>query len=53
MGNKSAISVSNLVEFFDQLRLMLSTTINCHNNCGIRFVLVAVFSEISEFIPGP
>jgi hypothetical protein len=47
----STISVSNLVEFFDQVRLKLATVMTCHN-CEIRFVLRAVFSEISEFGPG-
>ena len=53
MGNMRAISVSNLVEFFEQVRLTLATTLKCHDSCGVRFVLRAVLSEIPEFIPGP
>jgi hypothetical protein len=45
--------VSNLVEFFDQVHLMMATAVQCHDNCGMRIVLRAVFSEISEFMPGP
>jgi len=52
-GDMRAISVSNLVELFDQVHFLLATTMNCHDNCGIRFVLCAAFSEISEFRPGP
>jgi hypothetical protein len=47
-----AISVSNLVEFFKQRRLMLATAMKCHDSCGIRFVLPALFSDITESIPG-
>jgi hypothetical protein len=49
----SAISVSNLVEFFEQGRFILVTTMKCRDSCGIRFVLCAVFSEIYEFRLGP
>jgi hypothetical protein len=52
VGNMRAISVSNLVEFFDQVRLTLATAMKCHDSCGIRFVLPALFSVISEFRPG-
>ena len=52
-GNMSAISVSNLVEVIDQVRLILATAMKCHDNCGMRFVLCDVFSEISDFRPGP
>jgi len=48
-----AIAFSNLVEFFGQGRLMLATATKCHDSCGIRFILPALFSEISEFISGP
>jgi len=48
-----SISVSNLVEFFEQGRLMLATAMKYHDNCGMRFVLPALFSEVSEFILGP
>jgi hypothetical protein len=49
----SAVSVSNLVEFFHQVCLILATVMRCHDKCGMRFVLCDVFSEISEFRPGP
>jgi len=49
----SAISVSNLVEFFHQVQFLLAIAMRCHDNCGMRFVLCAAFSEISEFRPGP
>ena len=48
-----AISDSNLVEFFDQVRLMLATAMKSHDNCAMRFVLRAVFFDISGFIPSP
>jgi len=43
----SAISVSNLVEFVDQVRLILATGMKFNDNCVMGFVLCAVFSEIS------
>jgi len=49
----SANSLSNIVEFFDEVRLMLATVMSCHDSCGMKFVLRAVFSEISEFRTGP
>ena len=49
----SANYLSNIVDFFDQVRLMLATVMKCHDNCGMRFVLRAVFSEIAEFRTGP
>jgi len=52
VANMRPISVSNLVEFFDQARFMMATAMKCHYSCGIGFVLPALFSEISEFIPG-
>jgi hypothetical protein len=52
-GNMRAISVSNLVKFFDQGSFMLAAAMKCHDSCGFRFVLPASFSKISEFIPGP
>ena len=52
-GNMSAISISNLVGCFDQVRLKLTSAMKCHDNCGVRFVLCDVFSEISDFRPGP
>jgi len=51
--NMRSISFSNLVDFFEQVRLILATALKWHDSCGIRFVLPALFSEISEFIPGP
>ena len=46
-GNMSAVTVSNAAEFFDQVRLMLAIAMKRHDSCGMRFVLCAVFSEIS------
>ena len=52
-GNMSSITISILVEFFHQVCLMLAIALKRHDNRGMRLVLCAVFSEISEYRTGP